>query len=64
MENSNQISQAELAANKERVVTIFRNFGFEIKTIEVTAGPMISLYEIVLKAGDSISKVRNFMTSC
>ena len=59
MENSNQISQAELAANKERIVTIFRNFGFEIKSIEVTAGPKISQYEIVLKAGVSISKVRN-----
>jgi S-DNA-T family DNA segregation ATPase FtsK/SpoIIIE len=59
MENSNQFSQAELAANKERIVTVFSNFGFEIKSIEATVGPKISQYEIVLKAGVSISKVRN-----
>lgn len=59
MENSNQISQEELTANKEKIVNAFRNYGIEIKSIEVTVGPVLSLYEIRLIIGTSISKIRD-----
>lgn len=59
MKNSNQISKAELTANKEKIVNTFRNYGIEIKSIEVTAGPVLSLYEILHKTGPSVSKIRD-----
>lgn len=59
MENSNQISQEELTANKEKIVNAFRNYGIEIKSIEVTVGSVLSLYEIRLIIGTSISKIRD-----
>jgi S-DNA-T family DNA segregation ATPase FtsK/SpoIIIE len=59
IENSNHITQAEFTANKEKIVNTFRNYGIEIKSIEVTAGPVLSLYEILHKTGASIFKIRD-----
>jgi len=53
------IDMAEQTANKDRIVTVLRNFGVEIKTIKATVGPTITLYEITPAEGVRISKIRN-----
>jgi len=53
------IDMAEQTANKNRIVTVLRNFGVEIKTIKATIGPTITLYEITPAEGVRISKIRN-----
>ena len=53
------IDMAEQNANKERIITILRNFGVEISSIKATIGPTITLYEITPAEGVRISKIRN-----
>lgn len=58
-ENGPAIDMAEQKANKERIITILRNFGVEISSIKATIGPTITLYEITPAQGVRISKIRN-----
>ncbi|MCQ2127729.1 MAG: DNA translocase FtsK [Bacteroidaceae bacterium] len=57
--SSPAIDEAEQQANKERIITVLRNFGIEIDTIQATVGPTITLYEITPAAGVRISKICN-----
>lgn len=58
-DNNNRIDMLEQNSNKERITTTLQNYGIEIKSIEATVGPTITLYEIVPKEGVRISKIRN-----
>ncbi|MBP5360162.1 MAG: DNA translocase FtsK 4TM domain-containing protein [Bacteroidaceae bacterium] len=53
------IDMDEQQANKERIITVLRNFGVEISTIKATVGPTITLYEITPAVGVRIAKIRN-----
>ena len=53
------IDMDEQNANKNRIVEVLRTFGVEINSIKATVGPTITLYEITLKEGVRISKVRS-----
>ncbi len=53
------VDMDEQQANKKRIEDVLRSFGIEIKTITATVGPTITLYEITLKPGIKISKVRS-----
>lgn len=53
------IDMEEQNANKNRIVQVLRTFGVEINSIKATVGPTITLYEITLKEGVRISKVRS-----
>jgi len=57
--DSPAIDEREQQANKERIITVLRNFGIEIDSIQATVGPTITLYEITPAAGVRISKIRN-----
>ncbi len=53
------INMEEQNANKDRIVSVLRNFGVEISSIKATVGPTITLYEITPAVGVRISKIRN-----
>jgi len=53
------IDMAEQTANKDKIVTVLRNFGVEITGIRATIGPTITLYEVTPAPGVRISKIRN-----
>lgn len=53
------IDMEEQKANKERIITVLRNFGVEISSIKATIGPTITLYEITPGKGVKIAKIRN-----
>ena len=53
------IDMDEQKENKDRIITILRNFGVEITSIKATVGPTITLYEITPAPGVKISKIRN-----
>jgi S-DNA-T family DNA segregation ATPase FtsK/SpoIIIE len=52
------VDMNELNSNKDRIITILRNFGVEISSIKATVGPTITLYEIVPAQGVKIAKIR------
>ncbi len=54
-----KVSNDELNANKDRIVTTLKNYGIEIARISATVGPTVTLYEIVPAAGVRISKIKN-----
>lgn len=54
-----EIDEAELNANKNKIVETLRNYGIEIEKIKATIGPTVTLYEIVPAAGVRISKIKN-----
>ena len=58
-EDNSLIDMTEQNANKDRIITILRNFGVEIDKIKATVGPTITLYEITPAKGVRISKIRN-----
>src|SRR5690606_21923877 len=53
------INNAELEANKDRIVDTLANYNIEIEKIKATIGPTVTLYEIVPKPGVRISKIKN-----
>jgi len=53
------IDQAELTANKDRIVATLANYNIAIKKIKATPGPTVTLYEIVPQDGTRISKIKN-----
>ena len=54
-----KVSNEELNANKDRIVSTLKNYGIEIEKISATVGPTVTLYEIVPAAGVRISKIKN-----
>lgn len=54
-----KVSQEELIANKNRILSTLKNYGIEIDKIMATVGPTVTLYEIVPAAGVRISKIKN-----
>lgn len=58
-DNAPAIDMAEQKANKDKIISILRNFGVEISSIKATIGPTITLYEITPAQGVRISKIRN-----
>jgi S-DNA-T family DNA segregation ATPase FtsK/SpoIIIE len=57
-DNQPSVDMNELNCNKDRIITILRNFGVEISSIKATVGPTITLYEIVPAQGVKIAKIR------
>ncbi|MCQ2253880.1 MAG: DNA translocase FtsK [Bacteroidaceae bacterium] len=53
------INMEEQQANSNRIIEALNNFGVEVKSINATVGPTITLYEITLGPGVRISKIRN-----
>lgn len=53
------IDMSEQNTNKERIITVLRNFGVEISSIKATIGPTITLYEVTPAPGVRINKIRN-----
>ena len=53
------VDRQEQEANKNRIISVLRNFGVEIDSIDATIGPTITLYEITPKPGVRISKIKN-----
>lgn len=51
--------RAEQESNKQRIIATLRNYDIEIKHIEATVGPTVTLFEIVPAAGVRISKIKN-----
>lgn len=52
------VSEAEKAANEERIRSTLKTFGVEISGISATIGPTITLYEITPASGVRIAKIR------
>lgn len=53
------INNAELEANKDKIVDTLGNYNIEIDKIKATIGPTVTLYEIIPKPGVRISKIKN-----
>lgn len=53
------VDKQEQEANKNRIIGVLRNFGVEIRSIQATVGPTITLYEITPAQGVRISKIKN-----
>lgn len=58
-DSSPAIDMAEQNANKDRIITVLKNFGVEISSIKATIGPTITLYEITPAPGVRINKIRS-----
>lgn len=58
-DNGPEVDMAEQNANKDRIVTVLRNFGVEISSIKATIGPTITLYEVTPAPGVRINRIRN-----
>ncbi|MEO1652431.1 MAG: DNA translocase FtsK, partial [Bacteroidota bacterium] len=57
--STRQVSDEELAANKDNIVETLMNYGIGISKIKATIGPTVTLYEIIPEAGVRISKIKN-----
>ncbi|MCQ2243793.1 MAG: DNA translocase FtsK [Bacteroidaceae bacterium] len=53
------INMEEQQANSNRIIEVLNDFGVEVRSINATVGPTITLYEITLGPGVRISKIRN-----
>jgi S-DNA-T family DNA segregation ATPase FtsK/SpoIIIE len=58
-DKKSEINEAELQANKNKIVETLGNYGIAIEKIKATIGPTVTLYEIVPAAGIRISKIKN-----
>ena len=58
-DKKSEINEAELQANKNKIVETLGNYGIAIDKIKATIGPTVTLYEIVPAAGIRISKIKN-----
>ncbi len=54
-----EVGEAELIANKNKIVKTLEDYKIQIKNIKATVGPTITLYEIVPAPGVRISKIKN-----
>ncbi len=56
---TDSVDQEEQDSNKQRIRETLRNYGIEIKNIQVHVGPTVTLFEIVPVDGTRVSKVKN-----
>ncbi|MGV8828866.1 MAG: DNA translocase FtsK 4TM domain-containing protein [Breznakibacter sp.] len=56
---SSDVSEAELLANKNKIVKTLEDFKIQIQSIKATVGPTVTLYEIVPAPGVKISRIQN-----
>ncbi|MDE6858394.1 MAG: DNA translocase FtsK, partial [Alistipes sp.] len=56
--SSSRVGDAEIYENKSKIESTLKNFGIAIKSIHATAGPTVTLYEIVQAEGVKISKIQ------
>ena len=56
---SDSVDQEEQESNKQRIRETLRNYGIEIKDIQVHVGPTVTLFEIIPVDGTRVSKVKN-----
>ncbi|MBQ9218504.1 MAG: DNA translocase FtsK [Muribaculaceae bacterium] len=56
---TDSVDQEEQDSNKQRIRETLRNYGIEIKDIQVHVGPTVTLFEIVPVDGTRVSKVKN-----
>lgn len=54
-----KVTEAELEANKNKIIDTMRSFQIGIQSIKATIGPTVTLYEIVPDSGIRISKIKN-----
>ncbi len=54
-----KVTNDELVANKNKILSTLKNYGIEIDKISATVGPTVTLYEIIPAAGVRISKIKN-----
>lgn len=54
-----EVTQEELAQNKDKIVKTLTDFKIGIASIKATIGPTVTLYEIVPEAGVKISRIKN-----
>lgn len=52
------INKDELEENKERIISLLKNFNVGIAQIKATIGPTVTLYEIVPEAGIRVSAIK------
>ena len=57
--NNKIVTENELIANKQRIIKTLRNYNIEIASIEASAGPTVTLYEIKPAPGIRIAKIKN-----
>lgn len=54
-----EVTNAEMVANKNRIVETLKNYSIDIVKIVASPGPTVTLYEIVPAPGIRISKIKN-----
>lgn len=57
--NNTKVTDEELVKNKDRIVETLNNYKIDIKHINATIGPTVTLYEIIPAPGIRISKIKN-----
>ncbi|MDY6270487.1 MAG: DNA translocase FtsK 4TM domain-containing protein [Prevotella sp.] len=58
-EKRSYVNNEELEKNKNNIIKALSEYGVEIRSIQATVGPTITLYEITPAAGIRISKIKN-----
>ncbi len=57
--SNHRVSEEELMANKEKIVSTLGHYKIQIESIKATTGPTVTLYEIIPAPGIKISKIKN-----
>ena len=57
--NIQNIDYEEQNKNKDKIVSVLKDFGVEITAIKATVGPTVTLYEVTPAPGIKISKIKN-----
>lgn len=57
--NVQNIDYEEQNKNKDKIVSVLKDFGVEITAIKATVGPTVTLYEVTPAPGIKISKIKN-----
>ena len=57
-DNKPCVDMKEQGINKNRIIDLLWNFGIAISSIKATVGPRVTLYEILLAPGISVTKMR------
>ncbi len=57
-DESISVNKEELEENKNKIVSVLKDFKVQIKEIKATIGPTVTLYEIVPEAGVRVSAIK------
>nr|MBP9195792.1 DNA translocase FtsK [Saprospiraceae bacterium] len=58
-DNKGRVSDEELKEKTNLIIETLRNYNIEIKKIQATVGPTVTLYEIIPVEGTRIAKIKN-----